>query len=167
MTGPRPKVVPFKSSAAGKMNEGADMEAPSAALARLQEACKALLQQLAQDLFDHTDDALFELADKSMNNGEQNMYFESMREVRIQRRGIEQALARDLQDGFRHLAQGTRGDTSDDSDGPDHLALVDHDELEEIVAIDAMVAKAEKDHGVALMELNARLETLVRGEVNL
>src|SRR5690606_11306234 len=84
-----------------------------------------------------------------------------------QRRGIEQALARDLQDGFRHLAQGTRGDTSDDSDGPDHLALVDHDELEEIVAIDAMVAKAEKDHGVALMALNARLETLVRGEVNL
>ncbi len=56
-----------------------------------------------QELFDHVDDALFELADRTAINAEQNMYFESMREVRIKRRGIEQALVRDMGEGFRCL----------------------------------------------------------------
>lgn len=145
------------------------MDAPATVLVRLQETCKALLQQLVQNLFDHTDDALFELADKSMESGEQNMYFESMREVRIQRRGIEQALARDLQDGFRALASGGAMAAASDAgfDEPDNLTLVDHNDLEEIVAIDSMIAKAEKEHGVALVALNARMAMLAACDVNL
>lgn len=141
------------------------MESTSAPLARLLERCKPLVQQLVQALFDHADDALFELADKAVNNAEQNMYFESMREVRIKRRGIEQALARDLQEGFRCLGLGIAlsplsSPTADDVNSA-NLALVDHDELEEMVAVDGMIAKAEKEYGQALVALNARLETLV------
>jgi hypothetical protein len=144
------------------------MDAPATVLVRLQETSKALLQQLVQNLFDHTDDSLFELADKSMESGEQNMYFESMREVRIQRRGIEQALARDLQEGFRALASGAMAATADAGfDEPDNLSLVDHNDLEEIVAIDSMIAKAEKEYGVALVALNARMAMLAACDVNL
>jgi hypothetical protein len=169
MSGPRPKVVPFKSSATGGAKDGADIGAPTAVLARLQDTCKALLQQLVQNLFDHTDDALFELADKSMESGEQNMYFEAMREVRIQRRGIEQALARDLQEGFRALASGTSRKISsrEACEEAEHLALVNDSELEEIVAVDAMISKAEKEHGIALVALNARMAMLVGCDVSL
>lgn len=168
MTGPRSKVVPFKPGAggAGKQKDGM-MDVPSAPLQRLQERCKPLLQQLVQALFDHADDALFELADKAVSNIEQNMYFESMREVRIKRRGIEQALVRDLQEAFRCLGLGIEAENSGPSTADEptlsSLALVDHDELEEMVAIDGMIAKAEKEYGHALVALNARLETLVSG----
>ncbi|MET0377502.1 MAG: DUF1631 domain-containing protein [Spongiibacteraceae bacterium] len=168
MTGPRSKVVPFKPGAggAGKQKDGM-MDVPSAPLQRLQERCKPLLQQLVQALFDHADDALFELADKAVSNIEQNLYFESMREVRIKRRGIEQALVRDLLEAFRCLGLGIEvensGPSTADEQAPSSLALVDHDELEEMVAIDGMIAKAEKEYGHALVALNARLETLVNG----
>lgn len=168
MTGPRSKVVPFKPGTgdAGKQKDGM-MDVPSASLQRLQERCKPLLQQLVQTLFDHADDALFELADKAVSNVEQNLYFESMREVRIKRRGIEQALARDLQEAFRCLGLGIEaencGPSTAEAPTPSSLALVDHDELEEMVAIDGMIAKAEKEYGHALVALNARLETLVNG----
>ena len=61
------------------------MNCRSAPLARLQERCRPLLQQFVQALFDHADDALFELADRAVNNAEQNMYF------RIDARSAHQA----------------------------------------------------------------------------
>jgi hypothetical protein len=168
MTGPRSKVVPFKPGAGvpGKQKDGSAMDVSSAPLQRLQERCRPLLQQLVQALFDHADDALFELADKAVNNAEQNMYFESMREVRIKRRGIEQALVRDMQEAFRCLSLGIEVEgpaASAEESASANLALVDHDELEEMVAIDGMIAKAEKEYGHALVALNARIETLVHG----
>lgn len=143
------------------------MDIPTALLMRLYERCKPLLQQLVQTLFDHTDDALFELADKAVSNAEQNMFFESMREVRIKRRGIEQALARDAHEGFRCLGLGIEHRISDvpvvEDANSANLALVDHDELEEMVAVDGMIGKAEKEYGHALVALNARIETLTNG----
>ena len=108
MTGPRSKVVPIKpgSGGSGKGRDGGAMDAMAAPLGRLQERCKQLLQQFVQALFDQADDALFELADRATHNLEQNMYFESMREVRIKRRGIEQAVARDVGENFRALTLG-------------------------------------------------------------
>jgi hypothetical protein len=140
------------------------MNVSSAPLARLQERCRPILQEFVQALFDHVDDALFELADRAVSNTEQNMYFESMREIRIMRRGIEQTLMRDVGENFRLLGHGATstgfaGAAADTS--PDNLSLVDHDELEEIVAIDGMVAKAEKETAEALALLTARIDSLL------
>lgn len=140
------------------------MNASSAPLARLQERCRPVLQQLLQELFDHVDDALFELADRTSVNAEQNMYFESMREVRIKRRGIELALIRDMSEGFRCLATGVAFErrvesvaTADAST----LSLVDHDKLEEVVAVEGMMAKAEKECAEPLALLTARIDSLL------
>ena len=142
------------------------MNVSSAPLARLQERCRPLLQQFVQALFDHADDALFELADRAVNNAEQNMYFESMREVRIKRRGIEQTLMRDLGEDFRCLALGVTTDGAIGGNGfdevsPASLSLVDHDELEEMVAVDGMIAKAEKEFAEPLALLTARIDSLL------
>ena len=118
-----------------------------------------MLQQYVQAVFDRADDALFELADRASNNAEQNMYFESMREVRIKRRGIEQTIARDLSENFRCLALGIATEDGIGSNAVDEdaatLSLVDHDELEEIVAVDGMIAKAEKEFAEPLALLTA------------
>ena len=167
MAGPRSKIIPIKPGSGGSGNgrEGGP-EAAGAPLSRLQERCKPLLQQFVQALFDQADDALFELANRAVNNAEQNMYFESMREVRIKRRGIEQAIMRDLQENFRRLALGPVQDEQAqqqvlESVTASSLSLVDHDELEEMVAVDTMIAKAEKEFAEPLALLTARMDSLL------
>ena len=124
-------------------------------------------QPLLQALFDNIDDALFELADRSDQNAIQNMYFESMREIRIKRRTIELGFNRELEEGFRRLvdAPGLPPLLSDetDIDVADRLALVDHEELEELVATDAMVAKAAGQFAKPLNKLTSYLDILIEG----
>ncbi|HSB96927.1 MAG TPA: DUF1631 domain-containing protein [Spongiibacteraceae bacterium] len=168
MTGPRSKIVPIKpgSGGSGKGRDGGAIDAMAAPLGRLQERCKQLLQQFVQALFDQADDALFELADRATHNLEQNMYFESMREVRIKRRGIEQAVARDVGENFRALTLGIASAGAAAHGGLENistanLSLVEHDELEEIVAVDGMIAKAEKEFAESLALLTARIDALI------
>lgn len=167
MAGPRSKIIPIKSGAAGSGNgRETGAELATAPLSRLQECCKPLLQQSVQALFDQADDALFELANRAVNNAEQNMFFESMREVRIKRRGIEQSIIRDLQENFRRLTQGAVQDEQAhqqvlESVAASSLSLVDHDELEEMVAVDSMIAKAEKEFAEPLALLTARMDSLL------
>lgn len=174
MSGPRSKVIPIKpgSGGSGKGSDGGVMETMAAPMMRLQERCRPLLQQFVQALFDHVDDALFELADKAMQNSEQNMYFESMREVRIKRRGIEQAVVRDLAENFRCLALGISSSNAGDDSAVDglsaaDLALVDHDQLEEIVAVDGMIAKAEKEFAEPLALLTARIDAVLPHSISI
>ncbi|HEY3700361.1 MAG TPA: DUF1631 domain-containing protein [Spongiibacteraceae bacterium] len=171
MTDPRSKVVPIKSGSSGSgtgkgpNRDGGMVDALAVPLGRLQERCRPMLQQYVQAVFDQADDALFELADRATNNAEQNMFFESMREVRIKRRGIEQAVARDLSENFRSLALGVATEDGIGNDMMDDaaasLSLVDHDELEEMVAVDGMIAKAEKEFAEPLALLTARIDALL------
>ena len=62
-------------------------------------AIKELSKALAE-VFDRADDALFEMADRAVSNSEQNLYFESMREIRIRRRGLENGFRQALENNF-------------------------------------------------------------------
>jgi hypothetical protein len=98
---------------------------------------KQAIQPLLQALFDNIDDALFELADKAELNNEQNMYFESMRELRIKRRGMELSFGKELDHAFRALLDSKDQPptlTSAEHVSVDSLTLVANDELEELVA---------------------------------
>lgn len=135
---------------------------------------KLVLQSLLQNLFDNIDDALFELADRAEKNSEQNMYFESMREIRIKRRGVELAYGHVLDEAFLSLLGNSVPTLSTDTDIPTlsndegalsgDLKLVENDELEELIAIDAMVAKAERQYQATLKPLNTRLDSMVDGQ---
>ena len=46
------------------------------------------LAELMQHLFNNADDTLFEMADRSRNDDDQHMYFESMRQLRLFREGV-------------------------------------------------------------------------------
>ena len=126
---------------------------------------KQAMQPLLQALFDNVDDALFELADRAGHNAEQNMYFESMREVRIKRRGMELGFGRELDEAFRLLLvkEGVPPTLTkiDTESSIANLSLMDNEELEELVASDSMIAKAESRYATPLKQLTTRLDTLV------
>jgi Protein of unknown function (DUF1631) len=149
---------------ASESNLYARLPAPFAAM---KERGNLALQPLLQRLFDNIDDALFELADKAEHNSEQNMYFESMREVRIKRRGMELGFSREISETFRQLVKITSNppllSDKEEVTSVDQLALVEHDELEELVAVDSMVGKAEKAFTTPLYLLTTRLNSLVDG----
>jgi hypothetical protein len=131
----------------------------TAPLSRLRDAAQQHLRQSLQSLFDNTDDALFELADRATNNAEQNMFFESMREIRLHRRSIEASMLQLLDDGLRQLQAGTLSNDTQNIEAVE-LSLIDHDEMEERLALEGMVSKAEQNCGEWIAELASRLATL-------
>lgn len=130
-----------------------------ALLVELQDKGRQRLMGLLQELFDNSDDALFDLADRAENNAEQNLYFESMRELRIKRRGIENRFSQSIQDAFRLLViEATTGSKAELADiTEDDLSLVANDELEELVAVDGMISKAMSLYPMALSQLTLRI----------
>jgi hypothetical protein len=147
-------------------------QAEKAKLARLpapvhavQERGKQLFSRALRSLFDNADDALFALADKATNNQDQNLYFESMREVRIRRRELEAKFADAVDAAFINLVVREGSGDFYGADRSEGLALVKDDELEELVAIESMISKANADCGESLQYLSLRLDSLVPNKV--
>lgn len=134
----------------------------------LLSACRELadkeLRALLANMFDHADDALFELADKSVNNAEQARYFDAMREVRLKRSGLERRFSAGC---ARHFAP--RAPTAapapvavaSPAEGGLTLSLVANDDLEETLAVTNMVAKLDATGADELYALDQRMAKLV------
>lgn len=133
-----------------------------ASIHSVHEKGRHLLLGLLKSFFDRADDSLFELADKALSNQEQNLYFDSMREVRVQRRGIEQRFSEAVDEAFAALVTPSEpNDSKPIFTSPDALSLVEHDELEEMVAVDSSVARANQEFGEAIQLISLRLDSLV------
>ncbi|WP_028628553.1 DUF1631 domain-containing protein [Metapseudomonas resinovorans] len=159
------KVVP--------LNKGATQQSPTSPVGRLPVALiqvrdKVALQlkQTLQALFDNADDTLFEMADRATSNAEQNAFFEAMRDLRLKRKSIERTFLQKVSESFSSLNQYEVGKAPQlDAVSFDSLSLVQNDELEEAVALDAMVAKVMSRDGIALGHLTARFNTLVSKKI--
>ena len=126
---------------------------------RIRDTVVAGLGDLLQGAFDAVDDSLFELANNARSNNEQNRYFEAMREIRIKRKGVEKHFQNAVGQLFSHPPQsGTSGteELSTASAGADTLSLVGDDELEEQVALNAMITKSKVHFQGPLLQLQAR-----------
>lgn len=127
---------------------------------RCQDKARLLLQPLVARMLDKVDDALFQLADKAASNIEQNLYFDAMRQVRVGRRGLEQSMTASVQAAFSKLYEA-RKETQDSTADLDSLSLVANDDLEELVAVDAMVNKASEVSAEAIAHLAMRLDNQI------
>ena len=157
------KVVPLKTAASAlKATEQVQLARLPAPIHALQEKGKRLLLPLLHGLFDKADDALFEMADKAANNQEQNLYFESMRELRLKRRNMEATFSASLDRAFARLADASA--TATDNYGEvslDNLSLVQNEELEELVAVDTMTTRANERYAESIQHLALRIDSLV------
>lgn len=154
--------------------KGASEQTPTSPLGRLpvaliqvRDKAAQQLKQALQALFDNADDTLFEMADRATSNAEQNTFFEAMRDLRLKRKSIERTFLQKVFESFSLLNQYEIGKPPQlDAVSFENLSLVQNDELEEAVAVDAMVAKVNNRDGVALGHLTTRLNTLVTKKVD-
>jgi hypothetical protein len=104
------------------------------------------LRRLLQAMFDRLDDALYETADKAESHNVQFRYLDAMRDMRKQRASIEAVFlghALDRFDEFWRTGGLERRPGPGGSGEPGELSLVGEDELEETLAINALVSKGE------------------------
>lgn len=119
-----------------------------------------LLNHIAT-FFSSCDDLFFDLAKKAANNKEQNLYFDSMREVRIRKTDIVNNFKREYEALFKDLSKERKVEETRVG-GMETLNLVANDELEENVAISGIVGKARAIHQEELYHLNCRLDYLLQ-----
>ena len=137
------------------------------ALTQVRDKAAQQLKQALQGLFDSADDSLFEMADRATSNVEQNAFFEAMRDLRLKRKTIERGFLQKIFESFATLNQYEIGKAPLlDAVSFDALSLVQNDQLEESVAVDAMVSKVMNRDGVALGHLTTRLNALVSKKID-
>jgi hypothetical protein len=125
------------------------------------------LQILINGMFEHVDDALFDLAEKAENNAAQMHYFDGMREVRKRRPMVERSflsqISRELTD-FASSYRNNNGSTNASLPmGSVELSLVADNELEESLAITSMIGKNETRLTRDLFAVNQRLSVIYGG----
>lgn len=125
------------------------------------------LQQYIGNMFEHVDDALFDLAEKAENNAAQMHYFDGMREVRKRRPVIERSflaqVSRELNDFVSGNRSATPGSPQAPLAGSIELSLVADNELEESLAITSMIGKNETRLARDLFAVNQRLSVICGG----
>jgi hypothetical protein len=125
------------------------------------------LQQYIGNMFEHVDDALFDLAEKAENNAAQMHYFDGMREVRKRRPVIERSflaqVSRELNDFVSGHRSTPQGNTPAPLAGSIELSLVADNELEESLAITSMIGKNETRLTRDLFAVNQRLSVICGG----
>ena len=126
---------PAKSPATAEATLDAPVRTARTRSEKLLRECRSIialrLLKILPSIMDRVDDALFELAEQSDNNTQQSYYFEAMRNMRIERSGIEVRFN-------QHLTQendtpDVAKDAADKTDAWDlptmSLGLVDNDDL--------------------------------------
>lgn len=129
-----------------------------AEVTRIRDTVVAGLGDLLQGAFDAVDDSLFELANNARSNNEQNRYFEAMREIRIKRKGVERHFQNTVAQYFSNPPQTglLQEENLSKQASADTLSLVGNDDLEEQVALNAMITKAKAHFQGPLLQLQTR-----------
>jgi hypothetical protein len=116
-------------------------------------------------LFENLDDALYEMANKSESNALQNTYFDSMRELRKQRAGIDRRFNQEMlraYDRYWETGEVTVNQPSlDELSLESEMSLVDDDELEDSLAVSNMISKAESRFARELYAMSQRFAYVI------
>ncbi|SFR55900.1 Protein of unknown function [Marinobacter gudaonensis] len=136
-----------------------------AEVTRIRDTVVAGLGDLLQGAFDAVDDSLFELANNARSNNEQNRYFEAMREIRIKRKGVERHFQNTVAQYFANPPHTgpLQEETASRQASADTLSLVGNDDLEEQVALNAMITKAKAHFQGPLLQLQTRFSQVYPG----
>ena len=121
------------------------------------------LQEGMGNLFDHVDDALFDIAEKAENNATQMHYFDGMREVRKRRPAVERSFLATVNRELGSLTGRTSATPPASAPAMTELSLVADTELEESLAITSMGSKHESRLARDLFAINQRLSVICGG----
>ncbi|MBT8149252.1 MAG: DUF1631 domain-containing protein, partial [Gammaproteobacteria bacterium] len=135
------------------------------AIKRLEKQSSTTLLSLLDDMFASCDDLFFDLASRAQSNLEQNLYFESMREVRVRTEECRQRYKDGLAKSFNELGQTEHLQASGDALMED-MSLVGDEDVELEVAVKSMTTRARVAAKQPLYEFHSRIETLFPGHID-
>lgn len=115
--------------------------------------CVAVLDDLARQMLDSADDALFRMSETATSDVERRQFIDTMRVLRLDRAGFSSAFSQAVAAGFVTAITGTAT-----GDEPDELRLQPTEELEERIAIGNLAARLDGQFGPALQTLRSRLD---------
>ena len=129
---------------------------------KLRDETKEHIKNLLRQLFDNADDALFAMSDKAGTNGEQGIYLDAMRELRLQKKYIANAFLQQVMHSFNNVMhiQRKSGQGVEYSDF-DNLSLLKNEELEIKVALEGMTTRLKSNALTTLKDLQMRLESVL------
>lgn len=134
-------------------------------LRQVKENSLHLLCMQLNEMFTSCDDLFFDLSGRASSNSEQNLYFESMREIRLKKSGLMAGFQREYERSFHELAgPATPKSANSPSFSGSTLSLVENDQLEQKVAISGMITKCRANLQEELYHLNCRFDFLVPGK---
>jgi len=125
-----------------------------------QRTTKHFLRKLLPKCFASIDDSLFALADKAENNQQQALYFDAMRETRLQKEQMTKAYFETFEQGFNASLNLDTRNPYRSNDSLEQAGLVGDEQLEESLAVISMSSNAENLYREALFALTARLDFL-------
>jgi hypothetical protein len=109
---------------------------------------------LMKQMVDTADNKLFDLSEKARSNEDQMKYMDCTRIFRTEKNDIGRHFFVNLNNSLSNKA------VSEETSGDQELSLIDQDEMEEMVVITTMHAKAMNIYGEEANNLEARLEYL-------
>ncbi len=132
-------------------------------LVKLRDAMKQKVHSLLRKLFECADDALFEMADKAGSNGDQALYFDAMRELRLQKKHIATGVIKGLIQSFNELGHYRNNAQSKTLHATEieELSVIQNDDLELSVAVEGMVNRLRNACGQSLDDLRERCEFMM------
>ena len=133
--------IPSHLSAVGGSSQAFTAQQPSrtpqAVLDRLRQAALPRLELACGEALSKTDDALFDLAQHLSGNSTQQSYFDTMREIRRERRQMELLVRNEITASFHEfLHSGGPGSSGVPGNHGAALSLVAAEELEEQLAVE-------------------------------
>ena len=122
---------------------------------------------LMTELFNKSDDALLDFARKAENNEMQNRFFEAMQEIKDQQSSIEHSFRKNITDKFNNFwaIHGGKSGAADEFFDSENLELVKATEMDESVASQNMIGRAENDNMPQIYALCQRLAVINGGEI--
>lgn len=136
---------------------------PAAASELLRELRGLVMRGLSERLvrmFNGADDLLFEMSERAQNNDQQQIYFDTMRALRLGRAKLAEQYETRIRESFEGFAAAATEASPGSEVDFENLAMVDSDDLEESIALSNMSGRAEGVYRDALFELERRLEWL-------
>jgi len=157
------KVVGIRGGGNASDRYRSDAKPLPAPLIKLRESIKQKVHSLLRKLFENADDALFAMADKAGTNGDQALYFDAMRELRLQKKQMATNVLKGVIQSFNELGHYRQraGSSGRDEMDSEELSLIQNDDLELNVATEGMVSRLRNACSSALDDLRLRTEFLV------
>ena len=134
---------------------------PSSLLGMLSRITVVALTSHLESMFNACDDLFFDLASRAKSNQDQNLYFESLREIRLRKSTIIADVGKIVADRFatidRNARKPAKGQDKHQAPRPEDLELITQDQVEKDVLVTDMVSNARLDFQAELYQLHERM----------